>query len=373
MKVSNPFLIKGYYSPAYFCNRNQETERMLSAVKNNRNLTLVALRRIGKTGLIHHLFHYLKKEKNTECFYFDILPTLNLAEFIAQLGKSLIGSLDSTPEKTIKKIGTLFSGLRPSIKYDALTGEPSIEFDLQAPFHAEHSLEQIFQYLQKQNKKIVIAIDEFQQITHYPEKNTEALLRSHVQKSNNIHFIFSGSQQHVLTSMFTAYKKPFYQSTEMMFLEKINRKEYAAFIRQQFQKGGKNIEMKIIEDLLDWTRVHTWYVQYVCNKLFDLREENISSSILHEEFRTILKENEGTYYNYRNLLTDYQFLLLRAVAKEGGVEQPTSKEFIKKYNLGAASSVKTALTSLTEKEIVYREKGKYFIDDLFFSRWLERL
>ena len=55
-KPYNPFLIAGYYSPDYFCDRETETEKITSALNNDRNVSLMSARRYGKTGLIHHVF-----------------------------------------------------------------------------------------------------------------------------------------------------------------------------------------------------------------------------------------------------------------------------------------------------------------------------
>ena len=68
-------------------------------------------------------------------------------------------------------------------------GAPKISFDTQT------GLQEIFNYLKNSGKRCYIAIDEFQQITEYPEKGVEALLRSHIQFSENVKFIFSGSKK----------------------------------------------------------------------------------------------------------------------------------------------------------------------------------
>jgi len=54
MRLDNPFLIRGYAGPEYFCDRTAETQQLVSAISNGRDVTLVAPRRYGKTGLIHN-------------------------------------------------------------------------------------------------------------------------------------------------------------------------------------------------------------------------------------------------------------------------------------------------------------------------------
>ena len=258
------------------------------------------------------------------------------------------------------------------ITYNSISGQPSLEFDIKTEKEADKTIEEIFNYIKKQDRRIVIAIDEFQQILNFPEKNTEAILRSNIQKINNASFIFSGSQKHLLISIFGNYSRPFYQSTETMYLKEINRNEYVKFIRNRFKEGGKKIEEEEVNMVLEWTRNHTFYVQYVCNKLYGTNNKIISKTIIQQIFSEILKENEPVYYNFRNLLTDYQFKLLKAIAKENGVAMPNSKDFIYKYKLNSPSSVDSGLKPLSDKEMIYYEEGKYLVYDVFLSRWLEQ-
>ena len=93
--LKNPFLVFGYHSPAYFCNREQETNEIIEALQNNRNLTLIAPRRMGKTGLIHHVFHELSQKHIGTMIYMDILPTSNLNDFTRVFAEAVLGTLDS--------------------------------------------------------------------------------------------------------------------------------------------------------------------------------------------------------------------------------------------------------------------------------------
>ena len=83
MKPNNPFLISGYYSPEFFCDREQETRIILDALHNGRNVTLTAPRRMGKTGLIRHVFYRLKEQQpDIVTFYLDIYSTQSLGDFV---------------------------------------------------------------------------------------------------------------------------------------------------------------------------------------------------------------------------------------------------------------------------------------------------
>ena len=370
MKTSNPFVITDYLSPKHFCDREVETKKIIEAIKNNRNLTLYSLRRIGKTGLIQHVFYKLKKEY--ELFYLDIHSTSNLAEFTNVLGNSLIGKLDSTSSRFMKKVGEIFSSLKPAISFDPLTGKTTVQLAIDSQAEAKQSLNKIVKYIESSGKKVVIAIDEFQQIASYPEKNIEELLRSHIQKTKNISFLFAGSSKHLITQMFTDKKRPFYQSTELMHLEKIDKKKYSRFILRHFAEYGKSISAEDIEYILSWTKNHTFFVQYVCNKLFSSGINNIATKLIKQSLYSILKENEDSYNQIKILLPKNQWNLLKAISLEDGIEQISAQSFINKHNLSSASPVTLALKALLHKELVTFIDEKYQLENVFLQRWIER-
>lgn len=372
MKISNPFILSGYISKEYFCDRERETAKIVDAIQNNRNITLFSQRRVGKTSLIHHVFNTLKLDKNNKCIYLDILASTSLNEFINVFGNSVINAIESKPEKFFKKVKDLFSNLRPVISIDSLTGSPSFQLTIDSKHEAEKSIEGIFNYLKSQKKRIVIAIDEFQQVAQYPEKNVEALLRTNIQKLTNTVFLFSGSKKHLLLSIFEDKNRPFYKSTQLIELDKIEKQVYSDFIINHFSKSDKKISKQQCDQILEWTYIQTFYVQYICNRIFGKNIKQISESMINETLIEILKEQEITFINYRNLLTDYQWKIIRAIAAEGQVKSVLSKNFITKHKLNTPSSVKTAVDSLIAKEILVNDNSGYYVQDILFQRWLER-
>lgn len=371
---ANPFITSGYHSPAYFCNRNEETRLLLSHIKNRNNITLFALRRLGKTGLIHHVFHQLSRSKKYACIYTDIFSTTNLKEFTNILATAIFNRF---PEK--KGIGHRFLSilklLRPVISYDSITGNPEIMLDLGQPREYEKTIQQLFAFLDKQNLQIVIAIDEFQQITTYPEKNTEALLRTYMQQLKNCRFIFCGSNHRIMGEMFNNSKRPFYGSCSNVSLDFIEEKTYKQFIQNQFAAYKRKISAEAVEFILEFSNVHTYYTQAICNYVFATGIKSVSVEAVRNSCGDLLKQNENIFYQYRNLLTSAQWDLLSAIAKEEKLLKPHATDFIRKHRLGSSSLVKRSLEALLAKEMVYYNSSikepYYAVYDKFLMRWLQ--
>ena len=371
MKPNNPFLISGYHSPEFFCDRETETETILEALHNGRNVTLIAPRRMGKTGLIRHAFYKLKEqESDLVTLYMDIYSTQSLGDFVRLFANSVLGKLDSAPQKAMSRISKFIRSCRPLFTLDEFTGVPQVTIDL-SPTEEESTLKEIFEYLASSEKRCYIAIDEFQQITEYKEKGVEALLRSYIQFLPNVNFIFAGSKQHVMQEMFMSSKKPFYQSTQLLTIDTIDKDKYAHFAMNHFAKHHTSLPEEVFYGIYEKFDGHTWYVQSILNRLYGYNRD-IDTNLVEYANKQVVSELS---YFYANLLTAYSaghVRLLKAIAKEGCVKEILSGDFITRYKLRAASSVNSALKKLLDNELVYLSEKGYIIYDRFMAEWLRQ-
>lgn len=372
-KLVNPFVYQGYESPDYFCDRVSETETLTSHLRNGRNVTLMSPRRIGKTGLIQNTFYHIKeKDKDAICLYIDIFPTKCQAEMIRMLGNAVINEVMSKKKSLKKRALEFFSAWKPVFSMDPLTGSPTLSINIE-PKQAELTLKGIFDYLNTLNREVFIAIDEFQQVSEYPEANTEALLRSHIQFAQHVHFVFSGSKQHLMAEMFGSPQRPFYQSTETMGLLPLQEETYYGFANRFFTEKKGFLDRQVFHDLYSRFDGYTWYIQSVLNRLYEQHRKITSSIQLLDAIRSVILDKSIQYENMIPFLTDNQFSLLKAIARERKVSQPTAQEFIQKNNLPGPSSVQTALESLVNKELVYFLSDGCIVYDRFFDLWLQKL
>ncbi len=371
MKPSNPFLISGYYSPEYFCDREVETETVLNALENGRNLTLIAPRRIGKTGLIRQAFYKLhERRKEVATYYIDIYSTRTLSDFVRLFASAVLGTLESEPQKMLARLGKILRSCRPVLTVDDLTGVPKISVDI-APNKEEHTLKEIFDYLAATEKRCYIAIDEFQQIAEYPEKGVEALLRSYIQFLPNVNFIFAGSKQHVMNDMFASSKRPFYQSTQLLTIGTIDRVSYETFAREKFKARGTEMPADVFDAIYSRFEGHTWYVQAILNRLYGY-DKPLAISLVEYAINQIVDEMSYTYADLCKSLTAGSLRLLKAIANEGCVAEVMSGDFVAKYKLRAASSISAPLKKLVANEIIYPSDRGYTVYDRFLGEWLRR-
>lgn len=371
--MHNPFPITNYRGPKYFCDRNTELSILLDAFNNQRPIVVHAIRRIGKTGLIHHFHHHLKKKK-VITIYLDVLDTQDDASFVNKLIQACIAAVETKKEGILTRLTKYFSRLRPTITFDPYSGMPEIELSLDSPKDIGHSLTALAQMLGNIGKPIQIAIDEFQQITQYPSTVIDASIRSQFQKMTNVHFLFSGSQRQLLLGLFSDNKKALFSSSQLMGLSYIDPQLYQAFIQKTFHKVGLIIREEASEEIVNWTYNHTFYTQYVCNRLFDHSFKSIRLKEIEMIKKAIFREYEITFLNYKRLLSSNQWKVVRGIARSESISS-LNGAFLRANEL-AESSGRQALKALLDKEIIYEvlsaEGSVYRVYDPFFSRWLAR-
>lgn len=365
MKPKNPFVTLGYQGPEYFCDRQTETKKLLSAVGNDRNVTLIAPRRYGKTGLIHHAFNALPSEFTG--VYLDIYALGSLAEFACALASAVVGAADTPLEKTLSVVARFFKSCRPTITPQE-DGLPKFSFDV-APEQAEATLRETFDYLRRKKRRLVIAIDEFQQILEFPEKGTEALLRTCVQDVPWVRFVFAGSRRHLMGEMFLSAKHPFYNSTDILSLDVIDRTKYAEFAGRFFAAARRRFSRDAFDALYDRVDGVTWYVQKVLNRLWEAGEGFTDMSQADAAIRNLAADRALVFSDLLGSQNDVARRLLSAIAREGAVAAPTSSAFLRRYAF-SASSVRSSIGDLLRRELLYKDERGYLVYDRLLSFWL---
>lgn len=377
MSMENPFVIRSYVSKDLFCDRKEELQLMLRNCINSTDMTLISQRRMGKTGLILRLFDELKDVRpDIHTIYIDIFPSRNIDDLIKLIAEA---TMKSFPSKTSvgEKLLTFIKSLRPQLSFDNITGEPQLQIAYQTAHEKEYTLKGLIDFLDSQNERIVLAIDEFQQIRDYPEQNMEALLRTYIQQTHNLTFIFCGSKKHLMADIFANEKKPFYSSTTFVSLDRISEESYSTFIRSLLEEHQRSITAEALQFILDWTRRHTYFTQQLCHTVYANGSQFVTLDDVKKACEQLMKQGETVYLQYRQMLTDKQWDYLIAVAKEESVQQITSSSFLKKYKIGTPSVSRRLADALCEKGLLNADISingtTYTLSDVFLSHWMERL
>lgn len=377
-QMENPFYITGIIPEPYFCDRDKETAWIVRTLQNKAHILLTSPRRMGKTQLIRHVFEQPSIKDNCYTFYTDIYPTTSLHELVLFLSKEIYSVLVPKGKTALHKFLAGLRSLSGSIGYDPITGSPQFNIKLGDIHSPELTLQEIFNYLEQADKPCIFAIDEFQQIAAYPEKNVEATLRSYIQKMNNCLFIYAGSNRHILENMFNSAAKPFYNSAEQTYLDCLPKDIYTRFTQEQFAKAGRTITAHAAALAYDLFEGHTYYVHNLLHNTFASADADkvVDEADINQTLTEILDEKGRAFASIMNQLNYQQKETLVAIAKEGKATGVTSVAFVKKHALKSPSSVQYAISTLLDKQLLtYDDQGRtkiYSLSDRFLSIWLSR-
>lgn len=370
----NPFVTNGYAGPQYFCDRVEETDFLTRMLTNGNNVALISPRRLGKTDLIRHCFGQKEVKEKYYSFIIDIYATKSLQDFVAVMSRGILDELKSHGRSAWEKFLQVMLSIRSEISFD-INGNPMWGLGIGSIANPSTSLDEIFRYLSEADRHCLVAIDEFQQITHYEDgDNVEATLRTYMQRCPNASFVFSGSHRHLMDEMFASPSRPFYQSVTLFNLRPISLENYKEFATDKFEQAGKRLDEAVVDEVYERFSSITSYMQKVMNYLYQVTEtgSTCSTDMIDTAVNYILDLSSDTYQAILYQMPEKQRNVLLAIAREKKAISISSGAFAKRNHLPSPSAVVSAVRGLLEKDFITQEANAYMIYDRFFQLWLER-
>lgn len=371
----NPFVTKGYAGAEYFCDRVKETQDLVQLLTNENNMALISPRRLGKTDLIRHCFNQPAIKEGYYTFMIDIYATGSLRDFVNVFGKAILEALKPRGRKVWELFVAALKSLQQELTFD-MNGIPVWSLGMGNMENPAITLDEIFSYLDSADKPCLVAIDEFQQITQYPDgQNIEAALRTRIQRCQNATFVFAGSKRHLMGEIFTSPSRPFYQSVITMGLSPISEEKYTEFAVRLFEQHGKRLDAAVVHEVYSRFSGVTSCLQRVMNVLYFRTERGGRCTLegVEDTIDYLLDLYSENYETQLSQMSEKQRIVFRAIVAEGKAKNVTGGTFIKKYRLWSASSVMSALKALLDKDFVTQEDEAYVPYDQFFALWLQRM
>jgi hypothetical protein len=158
----------------------------------------------------------------------------------------------------------------------------------------------------------------------------------------------------------------------MMPLDVIEEEPYYRFAEKFFREAGRSLDRDVFSALYRRFDGITWYVQAILWDFYASGEDIVDAAQLDEAVSERIDANEYDQQRLLEILPEGARRLLKAIAVEGSVRFPQSGAFISRHRLKAASSVKTSLNMLVEKELVYRNPDGYVVYDRLFAEYLRK-
>ena len=370
---NKPFIFGVAASGENFTDRKKETERLLSNFMHGINTVLISPRRWGKTSLVQKVCS-LARTENLKIVYLDIFSCRSDVDFYDAFAGAVLRQTSSRFEEWAENARSFLSRIRPKIE---LSADPamdfSVSFDLDPKTRDVDDILQLPEKIaQKKHCRIVVCIDEFQQIGEFRDSKTfQKRLRSVWQLQKSVSYCLFGSKKHLMNELFERKSYPFYKFGDAVYLQKIGTADWVDYICGRFKATGKSISSGLAEKICAAVENHSAYVQQLAWLVWTRTGKEATRQELEAAFQDIIDQNTPLFEKQTESLTSFQMNFLRAII-DGVHSEFTTQEVMRKYQLGSSANVSIIKRALIKKELIEIDKRKAVIPDPIMKVWLQR-
>lgn len=357
-----------------FTDRKEETNRLKMNFLYGVNTILISPRRMGKTSLVEKVCSLVESD-TLKIAKIDAFGCRSENDFINAFATAVVRATSSRWEEWMENAKTFLSRFIPKI---SIGQDPLTDFSIALEYNRANTVtEDILQLpetiAKQKGIKIVICIDEFQQIADFPDSITfQKKLRSVWQLQSNVSYCLYGSKKHMMEKMFQSQSHPFYRFGDLFYLDKISETDWVEYICERFRVTGKDISRELASEICTVTDRYSSYVQQLAWLVWLRTDKHATKEDVEFGIDRMLDACEPLFIQQTESLSAYQMNFLRALAN--GVNTGfTRSEILDTYQLGTAANISRLKKALTEKDLIMMTAPKILeISDPILALWLKR-
>ena len=356
-----------------FTDRIEETKRIKLDFENGINVILISPRRMGKTSLIKKVISEMDSPE-IKVVYMDIYDCRSEYDFYNRFAETMMKSTGNQLEQVMENIKRFLVRVSPKLSFSP---ESNSEFSVSLgitpkDYSPEEILDLPERIAKEQGIRIVVCIDEFQQIGEFADSLTvQKRLRGVWQHHQHVSYCFFGSKKHLMENIFQSRRMPFYQFGEMLHLKCIPTEYWVPFICSRFEKYGKKISEEYAARICHTVKNYSSYVQQLAWNVMAETEIEVNEESFTEGFNALLEQNSSLFIQQTEGLTTYQLNFIRLLCN--GIHSGfNTQSVVELYSLGSKSNVDRIKKCLIDRELITIEKEGVFLADCVFELWFKR-
>lgn len=374
--IEAPFVFGVRVEGDTFADRREETERLKANFTYGVNTILISPRRMGKTSLVDKVCSLVESD-DIKIARIDAFGCRSENDFINAFATAVVRATSNKWEEWMENAKVFLSRFVPKISFGQ---DPLNDFSLSLEYNASNNTtEEVLKLpetiAQTKGYRIVVCIDEFQQIGDFPDSlSFQKRLRGVWQLQSHVSYCLYGSKKHMMEQMFQDHSYPFYRFGDLFYLNKINEEDWVEYIRQRFETTGKHIPEDLAREICRVTDRYSSYVQQLAWFVWLRTAEaaTASEADLQYGIDRLLDACEPLFIQQTEELSAYQMNFLRAIVN--GVHTGfTQSAVLNTYRLGTAANVTRLKKALIEKDLITIPAPKHLeMSDPILALWLKR-
>lgn len=369
----SPFQFGTLATEDNFIDRVEDRKLLKQLLSSHINVMLISPRRWGKSSLVKKAMSELVVEdKNVRVCYIDAFSIGSEAEFYRTFASQVIACASSKMERWIEDAKKFLMGVVPQVVLnDQVTDFAAFDLKFVPQEKDKMTILQLPEMLAKEKGiRIVVCIDEFQQLANLPEySDMEGKMRSVWQQQQLTSYCLYGSKRNMMLNIFNNSNSPFYRFGQVIFMNKIAKEHWMPFIVSAFENTGKSISTDFVERICDIVACHSWYLQQLCYFIWSYTATEVTEEVFELGLKQVMNINTPMFQNDTENLSSTQIEMLKAIANG---EQHFSSQAVKQiYSLGNPNTIVKNKRTLQNKDIVEMQKNEFVFVDPIYQLWFK--
>lgn len=357
-----------------YIGREEEALRLKADFTHGINVILMSPRRIGKTSLVKHVLEEINKE-NILIVYMDIFGCKTDYEVYNKFAAAVLSQTSNNRKLWLDEAKDFIYRLTPKISVNpGLAMEFNVSLGITPKTHTPEEILSLPEKIaQKKGKRVLVCIDEFQQIGELSNSfSVQAVMRGVWQLQKHTSYCLFGSKHHLMASIFLNKSMPFYQFGELMSLQRIPESTWVSYIISHFKDSNRTISAKQAQSICQFVGNYSSYVQQLSWLVLTQSKEGdtISDELIQSGFKSLLDINEALFMQQVEPLSEYQMNFLRAIAN-GVHTNFTLAKTREEYRLGSYANIARLKTALVKADLIESRNGELYITDPVFEKWIQ--
>ena len=371
--METPFIFGKIATEKNFTDRETETANLVQSFTSLINTIIISPRRWGKSSLVNKAAKLaMEQDRKLRICHVDLFNVRNEVHFYSLLAQKVIAATSTKWEEAVESAKSFFSHLMPKISVGSdPTNEVSIDFDWESiKQNPDEVLDLAEKIAKKKGVKIVICVDEFQNISGFTDPDYfQKKLRSHWQQHQNVAYCLYGSKRHMMMEVFTNSSKPFYKFGNLMFLDKIDTPCLVEFFNTRFSETGKTITEDAANLIVKLVDNHPYYAQQLA-QLSWLRTKDVCDvEIVREAHAALVEQLSLLFVTITETLTTQQLNYLNALI--AGEKAISSTDVMHRYQISSTTSIARSKAALIKNDILDSKAGEISFQDPIYAYWLK--
>ena len=369
----SPFQFGTLATEDNFIDRVEDRAMLKQLLSSHINVMLISPRRWGKSSLVKKAMMELCEERqDVRVCYIDAFSIGSEAEFYRTFASQVIACASSKIERWIEDAKKFLTGVIPQIVVnDQVTDFVAFDLKFVPQERDKMTILQLPEMLAKEKGiKIIVCIDEFQQLANLPEyKDMEGKMRSVWQQQQLTSYCLYGSKRNMMLNIFNNSNSPFYRFGQVIFMQKIAKEHWIPFIQSSFEKTGKSISFDLAEQICDTVSCHSWYLQQLCYFIWSFTAHEVTDDTFSLGLKQVLNINTPMFQNDTENLSSTQIEMLKAICN--GEQHFSSQAAKQVYNLGNPNTIAKNKNTLQNKDIIEKQRNLFSFVDPIYRIWFQ--